>query len=313
MALSFAELRKNRGSQLQKLNSELEKLNNNFSKTDDRFWTPTVDKAGNGYAVLRFLPAAEGEDVPFIRRWDHGFKGPGGKWYIELSRNSLGEDDPTSDMNSKLWAQGENSVGRRTVSGSDDMPGTKRRLHYIASVYIVEDPDKPENNGTVRLFKFGKKIFDKLNDAMNPKFKDEQALNPFDLWEGANFKLKIRKFEGHRNYDKSEFDRTTVGPLAGKTDTQLEEIWKSQVKLQTFLDPSLFKPYDELQKKLNSVMDITGTPATRADRETPPREEAPKVKEAEARTPTAEKGTNAGPADDENDETLSFFQRMAND
>lgn len=305
MALSFAELRKQKESAREKLNTELGKLQNNFSKQEEGFWEPTVDKAGNGYAVLRLLPAPQGEDVPFVRRWDHGFKGPTGKWYIELNRNTLGEDDPVSEMNSKLWEQGENSQGRKTVSGTTDQPGTKRRMHYIVNVYVVEDPEKPENNGKVFLWKIGKKIFDKFNDIMNPKFKDELAINPFDLWEGANFKLKIRKVEGYRNYDKSEFDRSTSGPLGGFDDTRLQRIWESEASLAAFIAPEKFKSYDDLKKKLNQVMDVNGTPATRAAREELPRQEYSEPKREESREPTR----SPAPAE-EDDESLEFFKRL---
>lgn len=313
MALSIAELRKSRGTQLSKLTAEVDKLSSgNFKKEDDRFWQPTVDKAGNGYAVLRFLPAPVGEDVPFVRTFDHGFKGPTGKWYIEKSRTSMpGEEDPVSKMNSELWAQGENSAGRKTVSGdnANGQPGTKRRTSYTSNVYVVDDPENPANNGKVFLFKYGKKIFDKLNDAMNPKFKDETAINPFDLWEGCNFKLKIRKFEGQRNYDKSEFDRTTVGNVDGKTENELEVIWKSEHSLQAFLDPKEYKTYEELQKKLNAVMDPNGTPATRAAREEP-QSEAPRQARSEEPKLTNTAPSQAQPGE-EDDESLDFFRKLS--
>lgn len=307
MALSLSELRKNRSSALQKFNSELEKLNsNNFKKEDERFWQPTVDKAGNGYAVIRFLDPPVGEDTPFVRLFDHGFKGPTGKWYIEQSRTTINEPDPVSEMNSELWNQGENSAGRKIVSGEgSDRPGSKRRAAFVSNVLIIEDPDKPENNGKVFLFRYGKKIFDKLNDAMNPKFKDETPLNPFDLWEGANFKLKIRKFEGQRNYDKSEFDDKTIGPVAD-SDEGIEKIWKSEHSLAAFLDPKNFKSYDELKKKLNQVMDIGGTAATRAAAEAPRREEAPAPKATEPKEEKAAEPEQGG----EEEEGLEFFKRL---
>jgi hypothetical protein len=311
MALSFSELRKNRKTSLAAINTQLDKLNTSFKKDDDRFWQPTVDKAGNGYAVIRFLDAPEGEDAPFVRVFDHGFKGPTGKWYIELSRTTMGEDDPVSDMNSKLWEQGENSAGRKTVSGdnANGQPGTKRRTAFYSNILVIEDPDVPENNGKVFLFKYGKKIFDKLNDAMNPKFKDETQLNPFDLWEGANFKLKIRKFEGQRNYDKSEFDKTTVGPAGGKNENELETLWKSQHSLAAFLAPDKFKTYEDLQKKLNQVMDINGTPATRAAREEPKREQAPEPKSEAPKEQVKADAAAPGPAEDD-DESLEFFKKL---
>lgn len=316
MAFSFSELRKNRQADLAKVNQEVAKLSTNqTSSDDDRFWSPTVDKAGNGYAVIRFLAPPVGEDVPFVRRWDHGFKGPGG-WYIELNLNTIGKEDPVSEMNQKLWQQGENSQGRKIVSGSGkDQPGSKRRMHYIANILVVDDPGNPENNGKVKLYKFGKKIFDKLNDVMNPKFPDEKPLNPFDLWEGANFRLKIRQVEGYRNYDKSDFDKNgdnyITAPVA-ESDEDIEAIWKQEHSLQAFVNPTdtkLFKPYEELKRKLNKVMGLDGAPAS-----TQPAQEAPAAKAAEApRAPEtfAQQAPSADLADDAGDEGLDFFRKLA--
>lgn len=312
MALSFSELRKQRKGALQKLTADVEKLQTKFNKEDDRFWSATVDKVGNGYAVLRFLPAAKDDDNCFVRIFDHGFKGPTGKWYIEQSRTTIGEDDPVSEMNSELWAQGENSAGRKFVSGdnTNGQPGSKRRTSFIANVYIVEDPDNPENNGKVKLFKFGKKIFDKLNDAMNPKFKDETPINPYDLWEGQNFKLKIRKFEGQRNYDKSEFDDKSTGPVGGLNENELEKVWEAEYPLSQFIAPDKFKSYDELKKKLDQVMDRKGTPATRAaaSQDQPDREE-PRTHRAQESKPHREEAPETGQTD-EDEESLEFFKRL---
>lgn len=308
MAFSFSELRKNREQTFAKVNQEIAKQNTSTSSSDDdRFWNPTVDKSGNGYAVIRFLAPPMGEDVPFIRRWDHGFKGPGG-WYINLNLNTIGKEDPVSEMNQKLWAQGENSQGRKIVSGSGkDMPGSKRRLHYIANVLIVEDPANPANNGQVKLFKFGKKIFEKLNDVMNPKFPDEKPLNPFDLWEGANFKIKIRNVEGYRNYDKSEFDDRS--PVA-ESDEDIEAIWKKEHSLQAFIAESQFKTYEVLKRQLDKVMGLSGesvarTPASEAP--TAKAAEAPKSPESFAQS-TPETGSEET---DASDEGLDFFKKLA--
>ena len=201
--MDFSKLRNNRNS-FEKLTKAVESINTNSesgSKGDDRFWTPEVDKAGNGMAIVRFLPApaVDGDEgLPWVRTFDHGFQGPGG-WYIENSLTTLNQKDPVSEYNSVLWNSGieaNKEIARKQ----------KRRLHYIANVYIVSDPKNPQNEGTIRLYKFGKKIFDKITEAMNPEFEDEKAINPFDFWEGANFKIKIRQVEGYRNYDKSEFE-----------------------------------------------------------------------------------------------------------
>ena len=249
MALNdFSALKKNRTKSLDKLNAELDKLS---SKTysdpnEGKFWKPQRDKAGNGFAILRFLPAPKGEEMPFVRIWDHGFQGPTGLWYIENSLTTLNQDDPVSEYNSKLWNTGlesDKEVARKQ----------KRRLKYIANVYVVKDSANPQNEGQVFLYQFGKKIFDKLNDLMNPSFEDEAPVNPFDFWEGANFRLKIRQFEGYPNYDKSEFDAPEA---LSDDDDVLEDIWSKQHSLQELLDEKNFKRYDELKQKLYRVLDL---------------------------------------------------------
>ena len=244
--MSFASLKKNRTKSLDKLNSQLEKITKkSYADPDaDKYWKPTRDKAGNGFAIIRFLPAVEGEELPFVRMFDHGFQGPTGLWYIESSLTTLNVDDPVSEYNSKLWNSGIDSdkeLARKQ----------KRRLKYVSNVLIVKDPANPENEGKVFLYQYGKKIFDKLNDLMNPQFEDESPVNPFDFWEGANFRLKIRVVEGYPNYDKSEFDSPT--PLADE-DSEMEAIWKTQHSLQELLSPSKFKSYAELKTKLFRVL-----------------------------------------------------------
>ncbi len=316
MALSFSEMRKNRSNSLEKLNGELEKLNNksSFNKDDQDYWQPTVDKAGNGYAVIRFLDTPKGEDAPFVRLYDHAFKGPGGKWYIEKCRSTIGEDDPVMEMNSKLWAQGEGSAGRDFVSGdsANNRPGSKRRTSYHSNIRVIEDPDNPENNGKTFKFKYGAKIFDKLNDAMNPKFKGEKQLNPFDLWEGANFLLKIRKVKGQRNYDSSGFDLTSQGPVDGLTDEQLEVLWEGQFSLAEIIAPDKFKSYDELQKHLNKVMDRTSVADTltedrpKAEARSAGRTQARREEPKEESAPWNDSSDNA----EEDDESLAFFKKL---
>ena len=244
MANSFAAMKQNRQSQIEKLSSEVTKLQGSGApQGDDRFWKPEVDKSGNGHAIIRFLPAPNNEDVPFVRVFDHGFQGPGG-WFIEKSLTTLGQDDPVSEYNTTLWNSG-------VESNKDQARKQKRRLSFISNIYVLKDPTNPQNEGKVFLYKYGKKIFDKLNDQMNPEFEDEKAVNPFDLWEGTNFRLKMRNVEGFRNYDKSEFD--SPGPLFDD-DAKLEEVWKSEHSLQEQIDPSQFKSYDELKAKLDMVL-----------------------------------------------------------
>ena len=252
---SFANLKRSRND-LDKLTKAIEDSTSPTSKEagskdDTRLWQPTVDKAGNGMAVIRFLPApaVDGDDaLPWVRRFDHGFQGPGG-WYIENSLTTLGQKDPVSEYNTTLWNSG-------IEANKDIARKQKRRLHYIANILVVSDPSNPSNEGQIKLFKFGKKIFDKITEAMNPEFADETPINPFDMWEGANFKLKIRNVEGYRNYDKSEFaDKSAL--LEGD-DEKLEELWKKEFSLKEFTDPSNFKSYEVLKAKLDKVLGFDG-------------------------------------------------------
>ena len=249
---SLSELRSNRGN-FDTLMKEVEKIANpqgqENSRDDERFWQPTVDKAGNGYAVIRFLAAPKGEEMPWARVWSHGFKGPTGKWYIENSLTTIGKPDPVSELNNELWNSG-------TDANKNVAREQKRRLSYIVNVLVVQDPSNPANEGKIKLFKFGKKIFDKIKDAMQPEFPGEEPVNPFDFWKGANFKLKIRNVEGYRNYDKSEFEPVSV---LSDDDAKIEAIWNQQYSLVDFLDARHFKSYEELKKKLEGV--LSGVPA----------------------------------------------------
>lgn len=301
--MSFSALKKSSGkSSLEKLTQELQKISSQTdSKGDTRFWYPNVDKAGNGYAVIRFLPAPNNEDVPFVRIFEHGFKGPSGLWYIENSLTTIGQNDPVGEINSRLWhsTTDDESPARKQARAQ------KRKLSYISNVYVIQDQQNPENNGKVFLFKFGKKIFDKLNEAMNPQFADEDALNPFDLWSGANFKLKIRNVEGYRNYDKSEF--ASPAPLSDD-DSAMEAIWKQEHSLQAFLAPSNFKSYDELSKRLAVVLGTDKQPARVSkskDEEDAPWVEQKEAKAAPAREPMMSQSS------DSDDEDLEFFRNLA--
>ena len=296
MALDFNSMKKSTGG-FDKLMKEVEKIatpQTQDNAKDDRFWQPEVDKAGNGYAVIRFLPPSAGEELPWVRIWNHGFQGPTGKWYIKNSLTTLGKADPVSELNTELWNSG-------IEANKDLVRKQKRRLTYVANIYVVKDPAHPENEGTVKLYKFGKKIFDKIKDVMQPQFEDEAPVNPFDFWKGANFKLKIRNVEGYRNYDKSEFDSAT--PLA--EDEQMESIWKKQHSLAEFVDPKNFKSYDELKAKLQMVLAATGASAPRAEA-TSLDEDMPK--------PVAAKSAAKPKADFDNaDDSLSYFAKLAND
>lgn len=299
--MSFAKLKQNRTSSISKLVEAAEKISSNTkSGADDRFWQPQCDKAGNGYAVIRFLPAAEGDDLPWIRYWEHGFKGPTGRWYIEKSLTSLGQPDPVSEANAILWN-----------SGMDEdkalVRERKRKLHYISNILIVSDPTNPENEGKVFLYKYGKKIYDKIIEAMQPQFADEEPLNPFDFWAGANFKLKIRQVEGYRNFDKSEFDK--VAALFGGDDTRLEELYAKLNPLKEFIDPSKYKTYDELKKQFIAVVggEVTNyTPAETATLDETRSAPAPKV----SAQPEPEAVGGGNDSDDDGD-SLAYFAKLA--
>ena len=254
---SFANLKRERNS-LSKLNKAIESSKQPAeagSRDDTRFWQPTVDKSGNGMAVIRFLPAPplDGDDaLPWVRVFSHGFQGPGG-WYIENSLTTINENDPVSEYNSTLWNSG-------VEANKEIARKQKRKLSHISNIYVVSDPGNPDNEGKVFLYKYGKKIFDKITEAMNPEFQDEKEVNPFDFWDGANFKLKIRKVEGYRNYDKSEF--ASPSALFDGDDTKLEELYKKEYSLQEFLNKSNFKSYDVLKARLDKVLGATPEPKT---------------------------------------------------
>ena len=244
--MSFETLKRNKGANISKI-LEAAKANNTGetkSYVDDRIWKPTVDKAGNGYAVIRFLPGKDGS-IPFVRYWDHGFKGPTGLWYIENSLTSIGQTDPVGELNSKLWNSGIDADKEKARS-------QKRRLHYVTNIMVVSDPSAPQNEGKVYLYKFGKKIFDKIYDQMNPEFADETPIDPFDFWEGADFKLKIRNVEGYRNYDKSEF--STPAALLEGSEEKLKDVYENMHDLTEFTNPKNYKTYDELKAKLMRVL-----------------------------------------------------------
>ena len=298
--MSFQNLKRNR-DQISKLVQAAESVGGSTetkSYVDERIWKPTVDKAGNGYAVLRFLPATEGAELPWVRYWDHGFKGPTGLWYIENSLTSIGQSDPVGELNSRLW---------NTVNDSDKEKARaqKRRLHYVTNILVLQDPSNPANEGKVFLYKFGKKIFDKIMDSMQPEFADEEPVNPFDFWEGADFKLKIRNVEGYRNYDKSEFSSPSA--LYEGEDTRLETVYDQLHDLSEFTSPSNYKSYDDLKAKLMKVLGEEATAgAYTVKQEMQINEPIP------APEPQRLEPVSADQLSDE-DDTMSYFAKLAND
>ena len=292
MATSFASLKKSRKSNLEKLQSEVDKINNpqtNFNREDDRFWKAELDKSGSGYAVIRFLPAPNGEDMPYVRVFNHGFQGPGG-WYIENSLTTIGQKDPLAEYNSTLWNSGieaNKEIARKQ----------KRRLTYFSNIYVVEDKANPQNEGKVFLFRYGKKIFDKISSMANPEFEDESSVDVFDFWEGANFKLKIRKVDGFSNYDKSEF--MTPGPLF-EDEGEMERVFNEQHDLEEFIDPKSFKTYDELKTRLDTVLGNIETPAMTAPTSVE-NDDAP----FDGGVPISESSSTS------EDENLDYFKKLA--
>lgn len=303
---TFEQMKSNRQSSIDKLVKELDKFQNpqGQSSEDTRFWKPEVDKSGNGYAVIRFLPAPKNEDVPFVRIWDHGFQGPGG-WYIENSLTTLGKPDPVTEYNSKLWNSG-------IEANKDLVRKQKRRLHFISNILVVKDPSNPSNEGKVFLFKYGKKIFDKLNEAMNPQFDDEKPINPFDFWEGADFKLKIRMVEGYRNYDKSEFSAPSE---VSDDDDVLKKIWNSEYSLQDFLAEKNFKSYNELKTRLERVLgDTTSTDRELTREEKNVDDEFAEISKPVEKKSAAPKSTKESPPWKKDEEDVDdFFKDLLND
>ena len=299
--MSFENLKRNR-DQISKLVQAAEAAGGTTEKKnygDDRVWKPTVDKAGNGYAVLRFLPAREGQELPWVRYWDHGFKGPTGLWYIENSLTTIGQPDPVGELNSRLWNSGIDA-------DKETARNQKRRLHYVTNILVMQDPGNPANEGKVFMYKFGKKIFEKLMDAMQPEFADEQPVNPFDFWDGADFKLKIRNVEGYRNYDKSEF--SSASALYESDESKLETVYNQLHNLSEYTDPKNYKSYDELKAKLMRVLgEEVDMGAPTVQQMNAVNDPAPMPEPVQAPV-TAEEMNKQ-----DDDDTMSYFAKLANE
>lgn len=311
--MSFENLKKQSklGSLTEKLVKEVEKMNTGSGGADERFWKPEMDKTGVGSAIIRFLPAPEGEELPWVKMYSHAFQGNGG-WYIENSLTTIGQKDPVSEHNRELWNSGSDK-DKETVRKQ------KRKLSYYSNIYVIKDPAHPENEGKVFLFKFGKKIFDKILNAMQPEFEDEEPINPFDFWGGANFRLKIRKVEGYWNYDKSEFDSPSA---LLDDDDALEALWKKEYSLSAIVAPDQFKSYEDLEKRLKYVLGQKSARAAVQEQEdefesytqTPSKEESViaelEQSYARSKSPSLPKIETS---DEDEDDALSYFQRLAED
>ena len=309
--MSFADLKKQSklGNLTSKLVKEVEKMSNTTASGDERVWKLEVDKSGNGYAVIRFLPAPNGEDLPFVKLYSHAFQGPGG-WYIENSLTTMGQKDPVSEYNTQLWNNG-------TDAGKETARKQKRKLTYFSNIYVVKDPANPQNEGKVMLYKYGKKIFDKLTAAMQPEFEDEEAIDPFDFWGGANFKLKAKNVAGYRNYDSSEFARPDA---LLDDDDAMEAIWKKEYSLAELVAADQFKDYDALKKRLDYVLGVRGVPKMQ-DQETVEMEEswdrerrgesAPEVPQTMRNELSSLSSSSS--SDEDEDDAMSYFAKLAED
>lgn len=287
---------KNKSSSVDKLTAALEKMTKKGFSKDERFWEPTVDKAGNGYAVIRFLdaPAVDGEDgLPWVQVFNHGFKGPTGTWLIDNCPTTLNQKCPVCEHNSTLWNSGI-EANKKIASEQ------KRKLAYISNILVVKDASNPDNEGKVFLYRYGKKIHDKIIEKLKPQFEDEVAMNAFDFWKGANFKLKIRKFEGYRNYDKSEFEDPSA--LFDGDDAKIEKVWKASYSLQDFLKPSEFKSYDEIKTRLDAVLGVNGSSGAR-------RQSAEEIEIEDNDGPVMDNTPSGGG----NKSDLSYFAGLADD
>jgi len=311
--MSFANLKKQSslGSLTAKLVKEVEKANTN-SSSDDRFWKPEMDKTGNRFAIVRFLPAVEGEELPWTKMYSHAFQGPGG-WYIENSLTTIGQKDPVSEHNRELWNSG-NDKDKETVRKQ------KRKLSYYSNIYVVKDPANPQNEGRVFLFKYGKKIFDKIMEAMQPEFEDETPINPFDFWQGANFKIKIVKKDGYWNYDKSEFDR--IAPLLDDDDA-LEALWKKQYSLDAISASDQFKSYEDLEKRLKYVLGQKPAARPQLDEEVDDEDSdrgsyTPNFSSRRQETELPDDISNqlnnlSSSSNEDEDDAISYFQKLVDD
>jgi hypothetical protein len=310
--MGFADLKKQSkmGSLTEKLIKQVEKLNDSGSKDDDRFWKPVMDKSGVGSAVIRFLPAPEGCELPWAQVWSHAFQGPGG-WLIDNCLTTLGQQCPVCEKNRVLWNSGSDR-------DKEEARKQKRKLSYFANIYVVRDPANPDNEGKIFLYKFGKKIFDKIMAAMQPEFDDEEPINPFDFWTGANFKLKLVKKDGYWNYDKSEF--ASPSALLDGDDDDLERIYKSLNNLNDFTDAKEFKSYDDLKKRLEYTLGLRGVPKNQdpevvAEEEEWERERRGETTNASSSRSASYNDTSSIPSsssdDEDEDDALSYFQKLA--
>ena len=298
--MSFSSLKKNKASVFSQLQKQLEQ-STKVGTVDERFWRPTTDKAGNGFAIIRFLPAVEGEDMPFVKMYSHAFQGPGG-WYIENSLTTLGQNDPLGEYNRELWNSGDESL-------KEQVRKQKRKLQYYSNIYVVKDSGNPDNEGKIFLYKYGKKIHDKIMDAVNgDELEGREGFNPFDFWTGADFKLRVKKVAGYPNYDSSEFN--TPGTLEDLDDAQLESIWNRQHKLQALVAADQFKSYDQLKARLDLVLNRKSETTSPEPVAAPSISTKPSFEKSPEPTPVQEPVAKAGEVEEE-DDVMDYFKKLA--
>ena len=297
--MNFKDLKKTSSANIDQLITEMDKLSGGGkSYIDDRYWTlPLDEKTGNATALVRFLPVAKDNNIPWVSLFSHGFQGPGG-WYIENSLTTLGQPDPVSETNSELWNTGIDA-------NKDIVRKRKRKQHFITNILVVSDPRNPKNEGKVFLYKFGKKIFQKIQDALKPEFETDKPIDVFDLWKGANFRLKVRKVEGYPNYDNSFFE--AVSPICEGDEAKMEMVWNSEYDLKEIISPKNFKTYDELKTRMNRVLGNTAKAGPTAEAKQTIRESAPKVKAEDAPWAAPEA------SGDDEDDALAYFKGLADD
>ena len=297
MSLSIADLRALRSKGFGQITEALNKKSE-YARDDDNFFKLTADKAGNASAVIRFLPKHADDELPWVTYYSHGFQGDNGRWLIDNCPSSLNQPCPVCEATRKLYqgTDDDKKIGAKR----------KRRQHYVSNIMVISDPKNPDNNGKVMPFKYGKKIFEKMMGAVQPTFEDEAPVNIFDLWEGAAFKLRMRKVEGYPNYDQSAFEAPSE---IADSDDAIVAIMNKVTPLNVVLAPAKFKSYDELSKKLVSV-DAEGGTGSAAEKVVEQMRAEPAKKEKKVNAPAAVEAPEPGGASEEEDLT-DYFASLA--
>lgn len=252
MSTYLEKLRKKSSENFDKLKSDVEKLSSGGRQADDRFWNLTVDKSGNGMAVLRFLPPKDGENRAFIKKYTHFFRGENSKFLAEVCPTTIGLECPICQENGRIWKAHPEDEARKLIKDK------KRKLEYCSNVLVLQDRANPENEGKVFLYRYGAKIFEKITQTIKPDFDDEVSFDPFNIFDGANFVLKAKTKDDYRNYDSSYFDKQSE--LYDGDEEKLGEVLENIYSLEAMIDPKLIKSYEELEQQFARVTDTKGKP-----------------------------------------------------